>query len=166
MRLHRGVGGPIRYPSVSDRHVSGSAHPRIWYSSLADLTPRIDPYSVVIGPACRSEFQSKLARPLGAGHLGCRGKAQANPESIPRPDAAHRGPRATKQRPFVRKRNGHRSCIDRPVEVGEQPMIATPDGRARPRRVAATHLSRASPSGTRSRSGGAPLARPTQWRAA
>ena len=34
------------------------------------------------------------------------------------------------------------------------------------RRVAATHLSRASPSGTRSRSGGAPLARPAPWRAA
>jgi hypothetical protein len=45
------------------RHVSGSAHPRIWYSSLADLTPRIDPYSVVIGSARRSEFQSKLACP-------------------------------------------------------------------------------------------------------
>src|SRR6266403_4980002 len=37
---------------------------RIWYSSLADLTPRIDPYSVVIGSARRSEFQSKLACPL------------------------------------------------------------------------------------------------------
>src|SRR3954451_16853179 len=33
-------------------------------SSLTDLTPRIDPYSVVIGPARRSEFQSKLACPL------------------------------------------------------------------------------------------------------
>src|SRR6266403_3933848 len=39
-------------------------HPRIWYSSLADLTTRIDPYSVVIGSARRSEFQSKFARPL------------------------------------------------------------------------------------------------------
>jgi hypothetical protein len=46
------------------RHVGGSAHPRIWYSSLADLTPRIDPYSVVIGSARRSEFQSQLACPL------------------------------------------------------------------------------------------------------
>src|SRR6266446_4863655 len=46
------------------RHVSGSAHPRIWYSSFADLTTRIDPYSVVIGSARRSEFQSKLACPL------------------------------------------------------------------------------------------------------
>jgi hypothetical protein len=44
-------------------HVNGSAHPGIWYSSLADLTPRIDPHSVVIGPARRSEFQSKLAGP-------------------------------------------------------------------------------------------------------
>ena len=35
-----------------------------WHSSLADLTPRIDPYSVVIGPARRSEFQSKLAGAL------------------------------------------------------------------------------------------------------
>ena len=34
---------------------------RIWYSSLTDLTPRIDPYAVVIGSAGRSEFQSKLA---------------------------------------------------------------------------------------------------------
>jgi hypothetical protein len=42
----------------------GSTHPRIWYSSLADLSPRIDPYSVVIGSARRSEFQSKLACPL------------------------------------------------------------------------------------------------------
>src|SRR6266566_6615928 len=29
----------------------GSAHPRIWYSSLANLTTRIDPYSVVLGSA-------------------------------------------------------------------------------------------------------------------
>src|SRR6266566_3769959 len=42
----------------------GSAHPRIWYSSLANLTTRIDPYSVVLGSARRSEFQSKLACPL------------------------------------------------------------------------------------------------------
>ena len=46
------------------RHVGGSADPRIWYSSLADLTARIDPYSVVIGSARRSEFQSKFACPL------------------------------------------------------------------------------------------------------
>src|SRR6266478_290780 len=43
---------------------SGSPHPRIWYSSLADLTTRIDPYSIIIGSARRSEFQSKLAGPL------------------------------------------------------------------------------------------------------
>jgi hypothetical protein len=43
---------------------SGSAHPVIWYSSLADLTTRIDPYSVVIGLARRPEFQSKFACPL------------------------------------------------------------------------------------------------------
>src|SRR6266550_4430027 len=51
-------------------HVSGSAHPGIWYSSLADLTTRIDPYSVVLGSARRSEFQSKLACPLeGLGRI-------------------------------------------------------------------------------------------------
>ena len=41
-------------------YVSRSAHPRIWYSSLADLSLRIDAYSVVIGSARRSEFLSKL----------------------------------------------------------------------------------------------------------
>src|SRR5437867_4331908 len=56
---------------------------------------------------------------------------QAN-QSISGPGAAFRRPLATAQRPFVHERNGHRSFIDRPVEVGEQPMIATPDGRARP----------------------------------
>ena len=30
---------------------SASAYPRIWYSGLADLSLRIDPYSVVIGSA-------------------------------------------------------------------------------------------------------------------
>ena len=57
---------PLPQPTTSCwlRHVSGSAYPRIWYSSLADLTTRIDPYSVVIGSARRSEFQSKLACPL------------------------------------------------------------------------------------------------------
>jgi len=46
------------------RHVGGSADPRIWHSSFADLTARIDPYSVVISTARRSEFQSKFACPL------------------------------------------------------------------------------------------------------
>src|SRR5947208_1648813 len=57
---------PGLWPTTSCwlRHVSGGARPRIWYSSLADLTTRIDPYSVVIGSARRSEFQSKLACPL------------------------------------------------------------------------------------------------------
>jgi hypothetical protein len=91
-----------------------------------------------------------------------------NPSSAGRPP---RGPRATKQRPFVRDgrrppRGGTEAHRLGPVDVGQQSVTATPDGRARPRRVAATHLSRASPSGTRSRSGGAPLARPAQWRAA
>ena len=53
-----------------------------------------------------------------------------------------------------------------PVDVGQQSVTATSDLRAGPRRVAATHLSRVSPSGTRSRSGGAPLPRPAPWRAA
>ena len=58
--------GTSRWPTRSCwlRHVSGSAHPRIWYSSLADLTTRIDPYSVIFGSARRSEFQGKLACPL------------------------------------------------------------------------------------------------------
>src|SRR6266403_4681801 len=57
-------GTPIGRRPLWLRHVSGSAHPRIWYSSLADLTTRIDPYSIIIGSARRSEFQSKLAGPL------------------------------------------------------------------------------------------------------
>ena len=47
------------------------------------------------------------------------------------------------ERPFVRERNGHRSFIDRPVEVGEQPMTATPDGRARPRHASPRPISAA-----------------------
>ena len=91
--------------------------------------------------------------------------AQAN-QSISGPGAALRRPLATEQRPFVRERNGHRSFIDRPVGVGEQPMIATPDGRASRRHVAATDLSRASPSGKRSRSAAAPLSQPAPWQGA
>jgi hypothetical protein len=96
---------------------------------------------------------------------GAPSGAQAN-QSISGPGAALRRPLATEQRPFVRERNGHRSFIDRPVEVGEQPMIATPDGRASRRHVAATDLSGASPSGKRSRSAAAPLSRPAPWQGA
>jgi len=70
--------------------------------------------------------------------------------------AAFEGPRATKQRPSVRDGRARTSGRRRNA----------PDQRAGPRRVAATHLTRASPSGTRSRSGGAPLPRPALWRAA
>ena len=66
-----------------------------------------------------------------------------------------RGPRATKQRPFVR--DGRRPPQGEPklhrlgpVDVGQQSVRATSDRRAGPRRVTATHLSRVSPSGTRS----------------
>src|SRR5262245_26032729 len=45
------------------RHISGSALFSVWYSSLVDRATRINPYSVVVGAARRSEFQRKLACP-------------------------------------------------------------------------------------------------------
>jgi hypothetical protein len=62
-RIHFVATGSKKEPCylIAD---SGEGHPRIWYSSLADLTTGIDPYSVVIGSARRSEFQSKRACPL------------------------------------------------------------------------------------------------------
>src|ERR1700744_1608946 len=72
--LHRRSGGPRgltrqhRAPLMgNDLLLASSAAAQIgefWHSSLADPTARIDPYSVVIGSARRSEFQSKLACPL------------------------------------------------------------------------------------------------------
>ena len=73
-----------------------------------------------------TELLRGLARPLGAGHPGRRGEAQANAESIPRPGAAIRGPRPTKQRPFARD--------------GRRP----PQGEPKARRVAAANTSSAS----------------------
>ena len=95
------------------------------------------------------------------------------------PSAARplRGPRAPKQRPLLRataacghlrrRRNGHRSFIDlAPPAVGQQSLRATVRPACGPSTRRRELLSRASPSGTRSRSGGAPLPRPAPWRAA
>jgi hypothetical protein len=63
-----------------------------------------------------------------------------------------------------RRRNRHRGFIDSTTPVtSRSPRVVRCDG---PRRVVATHLSRASPSDTRSRPRGAPLPRPAPWRAA
>jgi hypothetical protein len=89
---------------------------------------------------------------------------------------ALRGPRAPKQRPLLcttaacghlrRRRNGHRSFIDlAPPTVGQQSVRATVRPACGPSTRRREPLSRASPSGTRSRSGGAPLPRPAPWRA-
>jgi hypothetical protein len=84
-----------------------------------------------------------------------------------------RGPRGPKTAPpFVRdgrvrrrRRNGHRSFIDlAPPTVGQ--VRATVGPACGPSTRRREPLSRASPSGTRSRSGGAPLPRPARWRAA
>jgi hypothetical protein len=153
---------------------------RTLHGSSPDLTRGVYHFSIESEPLVRNRDQLRWttaspqsgiidrfgkSRPSLRSCVFCQSGVQSN-KSISGPGAAFRRPLATEQRPFVRERNGHRSFIDRPVEVGEQPMIATPDGRARPRHVAATDLSGASPSGKRSRSAAAPLSQPAPWQGA
>jgi hypothetical protein len=160
--------GDMRGYIVSHKNRHGASHRlyRVlqWRSRL-----KID-FREILGPGRFPTFATKSARSGRSRAAAVEpviperwGEAQANPESIAQPCAALRGPRATKQRPFCARRPPATSGR---AEASSARLPSTPDQRAGRRRVAATYLNRVSPSGTRSRSRGAPLPRPAPWRAA
>ena len=168
--------GDMRGYIVSHKNRHGASHRlyRVlqWRSRL-----KID-FREILGPGRFPTFATKSAR---SGHSRAAAVEPVIPGAPGRSAGEPRIHRSAVRRPSRAARHktapvlcataaGHlrasRSFIDSArrsrTTIGE----ATSDRRAGPRRVAATHLSRASPSGTRSRSGGAPLPRPAPWRAA
>jgi hypothetical protein len=140
-------GLPLQTDIVrAGRHVSNV--PRSGHSRAAALEP------VIPGrPAKRRRTRNPSLRVR-------RLRGAASPKTAPLFVATVRSPEATEQ-------NGHRSFIDlAPPTVGQQSVRATVRPACGPSTRRREPLSRASPSGTRSRSGGAPLPRPAPWRAA